>query len=282
MISQNDLSKMFQIISDDEQSFEAISVSLKESFTRAELFNLCLSLCVLLKDDILNISQRIICYYILYEMKKNEKIEVTPFLPLILEFLQFSQNKTEQSFLIDLINEEINYTKYTVKNYVEDHTNSSEKLNIDYIQKLKKRYLCLLNNFNFNNNNGLMSARINLTKNDIFSENPLNLNDQIRNVIYDKKKNDIKMVENNQPFDLNYVNININEELSYKFFNSNYMSFCPFSLNNYEILNCTSNNSINNIKENINLNKIFDNEPFWLMPKLKHNFIWEKENEKDK
>lgn len=264
MLSSNDLSTLYRIISDDNQTFENISKTLKDSFTRTEIFKLGLTLCILLKDNLLNLSQRIISYYILYELKKNEKLEVTPFFPLILEFLNSSKNKTEQSFLIDFIYEEIDYLKLTIKNYIQDTTKTTSKFNNSCIPIIMEKYFKMLNNCNDNN----------IKNNSISSLNNINNNgikDHIRNIIYDRKKKDIKNLDNYPILNLNNLNIIINEELNYKFFEPNYMSFFP--LKDISLFNIQKNNV-----HGINNNKIFTDEPFWLIPELKHTFIWEKKN----
>ncbi len=263
MLSSNDLSKLYKIISDDNQTFEAITQSVKESFTKSEQFKVGLTLCILLKDNILSLSQRIISYYILYEMKKNEKLEVTPFLPLILELLNYSRNKTEQSFLIDFLNGEIDYLKLTIKNYIQDSTKTTNKFNNNSIPILKEKYLKELTNCTDSNINNLPNNNMNNNS----------LKDHIRHIVYDRKKNDIKNLDNHPPFDLNNLNININEELNNKFFEPNYMSFFPVK----GITNPT--NKQKNNDNRINNCKLFSDEPFWLMPELKHKFIWEKKDE---
>lgn len=240
MLPSNELSKLYQIISDDTPTFENISQLFKDTFSKSEQFKVGITLCILLKDNLLNIQQRIISYYILYEMKKNDKLEVNPFLPIILEMLQFSRNKTEQNFLIDFLNEQIDYTKLSVKDYLQDNTRTAtNKFNISsYIQIYKDKYYKELLKCN---DNSLVN----------------NLNDHMRHIVYDRKKNDIKNIDNHPP--VNLMDINSENELSFKFFEPNYMSFCPVN--------------------NINNNKIFNDEPYWLMPILKHNFIWEKQND---
>ena len=58
-------------------------------------------------------------------------------------------------------------------------------------------------------------------------------------------------------------NINKDEiNLNFNYYKPNYMSFCPISLNR----NIGGSGK-----------KIFDMEPIWLLPNLKHNFIWENE-----
>ena len=55
--------------------------------------------------------------------------------------------------------------------------------------------------------------------------------------------------------------INIEDELSLNYYEPNYMSFYPINLN-----------------FGVEGKKMFDMEPIWLVPNLKHNYIWENES----
>ena len=156
-----------------------------------------------------------------------------PYVPIILEMLQKSQNKNEQIFLEDFLYNQINYLDITVQNYLKDTT---KELKIDLAQLLiqwNKFYNDILYNKNIY----------------------LKTNDKIRPIIYDRKKSDIKNIDNHNDLNLfnNNENNNIEKELNFNYFYPNYMSYYP--LNNNSFLN---------------------SEPIWILPQLKHNFIWEK------
>jgi hypothetical protein len=72
-------------------------------------------------------------------MKKNEKIEITPFLPLIIETIKTTKNKTEQNFLLDFLYNQINYLNTSVKNYIQDNT-KNKIIDIQYLQMLYDKY----------------------------------------------------------------------------------------------------------------------------------------------
>ena len=241
MLSSNELSNLFKIISEENQTFENISQSFSESFDKCDQLKIAITLCILIKDNLLNVHQRLISFYILYLMKKNDNLEISPFLPLIIETIQTTKNKNEQTFLNDFLYNQIDYLNTSVKNYIQDNT-KMVKINIPYLQMLYEKYNSELNK---NGNNK-------------------KTNDYIRHVLYDRKKSDIKNVVNHPNMDI-ANSINANEELGFKYFEPNYMSFCP--------MNIKSNNGRN----------FFDLEPIWIMPCLKHNFIWENEkNENNK
>ena len=238
MLSSNELSNLYKIISDENQNFENISHSFVQLFNKCDQLKIAMSLCVLIKDNILTLHQRLISFYLLYIMEKNDKLEISPFLPLIIETIHTTKKKVEQNFLLDFLYNRINYINISVKNYIEDDK-KKVNVNISHIQMLYEKY--------------------NSEKEKI--GNNVRVNDFIRNVLYDRKKADIKNVDNHSNTDLSNL-IKTDEELSFKYYEPNYMSFCPISLNR----NIGGRGK-----------KIFDMEPIWILPKLKHNFIWENE-----
>ena len=240
MLSSNELSNLYKIISDENQTFEKISQTFSESFGKCDQLKIATTLCILIKDNLLNVHQRLISFYILYLMKKNDNLEISPFLPLIIETIQTTKNKNEQTFLNDFLYNQINYLNTSVKNYIQDNT-KMVKINIPYMQMLYEKY--------------------NSEKNVNYKKT----NDDVRHVLYDRKKSDIKNVDNHPNMDI-ANSINVKDELGFKYFEPNYMSFCPMNINSY------------------NGRNFFDLEPVWIMPCLKHNFIWEnekKENNKE-
>lgn len=235
MLSSKDLTLLYQIISDENQTFENITESFNKSFDKSTQFKAGTALCFLLKDNILNLHQRIISYYILYNFKTEEKIETNPFLPIILEIIQITKNKTEQNFLFCFLYNQIDYVKTQVKSYIQENIKES-KIDLNQVQLFIDKYYKEISNGNNLYNN---------------------LNDHIRNIIYDRKNNDIKNLDNHTPSDLNKVKIE--DEINLNYFQSNFMSYYPF-------------------KEN---NELFNDEPIWLIPSLKHEYIWEKQEIKN-
>ena len=233
MLSSNELSKLYKIISDENQTFENISQTFEESFNKCDHLKIAISLCILIKDNLLNIHQRLISFYILYYMKKNDNLEISPFLPLIIETIQTTKNKTEQNFLLDFLYNQINYLNISINNYIQD-TSKTIKINIPHLQMLYEKY--------------------NLEKNK--TGNNKKTNDYIRHILYDRKKSDIKNIDNHKDLNLfndNNNDNNIEQELNFNYYNPNYMSYYPLNNNNF-----------------------LNSEPIWIIPQLKHNFIWEK------
>ena len=228
MISSNEFSEVFKIISDEAQTFGNIAQSYEKIFKDKDKIRIALSLCILIKDNLLNITQRIISFYIIYLMKKNLHIDIGPFLPLIIETIQTSKSVSEQNFLFDFLKNEINYINSTVKNFLKDKTKSNyNKANLYFLRNLYQKYL---------------------------QEKPKDkkVNNYISHVLYERKKTDLKHIDNHSNNNLTQF-INTNEEMSLNHCEPNYISFCP-KLNNREFI---------------------DKEPIWIIPQLKHNFNWE-------
>ena len=118
MISQKELAKLYSYLSNENQTFEQIIKSFNEEFdvdSRNKAFH---TIIILLKDNLLNLSQRIISYFLLYNVPQKENMETNPFLFIILDKLKNSNNKKEQDFLIDFLYKKINYLKMIIRQYL--------------------------------------------------------------------------------------------------------------------------------------------------------------------
>ena len=230
MLSEKDLSTLYQIISNDKQTFENISKNFHQNFAKDKIIIAGATLSFLIKDNILNIHQRIISYYILYDISKKENIELNPYFPIILNILNNTKNIHEQNFLIHFIYNKINYLNLSVEEYLNSNK-LDEKLNSLPIQILMNRYKDYLNQENLD------------VKEDA----------KIRPIIYDRKTSDIINIDFHSDFNL-LKDCERKKEINVNSFIPNYMSYYPFN----------------------NSNKFLDSEPIWLIPNLKHNFIFEK------
>ena len=153
MMSPNELSKLYIYISDENQTFENVAKMFISQFNLESRRKAITSIIILLKDNLLNITQRIICYFILYNISKKDKMETNPFLIIILDNLKNSNDINEQNFLIDFLYKKINYVNKTIKEYLNDKKKEL-KVSISQIQKQwEKYYKELLKQMNINNNN---------------------------------------------------------------------------------------------------------------------------------
>jgi len=203
-MSPNELSKLYYYISDENQTFENISKMFNSQFNLESQTKAINAIIILLKDNLLNISQRIICYFILYNISIKEKMETNPFLIIILDCLKNSNDINEQSFLIDFLYKKINYVNKTIKEYLKEKRKEM-KISITQIQiQWEKYYKELLKQMNINNNSDIKMRQIIYERN-TFSINAIN-----------------KSVSSNVLSNVHSLN-----EINLNFFENNYMSFKP-------------------------------------------------------
>jgi hypothetical protein len=205
MLSSQDLSLLYKIISDKNQTFEEISKVFNSKFNKDSKNKAAASLLILLEDNLLNFHQKIISYYILYDISKREKMETTPYLSFILERLRKSNDKIEQNFLIDFLCGQINYLNISIDKYLKENP-KEQRINTTQIQMQWNKYY----------------KEILRKKNIVINED-----DKIRPVINMRKINDIKNIDKNPNIDF-LGNINKDEiNLNFNYYKPNYMSFCP-------------------------------------------------------
>ena len=209
MMSQIDLSKLYTFISNSNQTFENISKFFNTEFSAENKNKAITVIIILLKDNLLNINQRIICYYILYDTSQKEKMETNPFLFIILEKLKNSKDKIEQNFLLDFLYKKINYLGKTINEYLNKKPKEM-RINIMQIQmQWDKYYKELLKQKNIN----------------------INSDGKIRPFVYDV--NNVNIMDINNSFKkfnaLDNVNSENKNHLNY--FKSGYMNFRPNNIN---------------------------------------------------
>ena len=210
MISQKELAKLYSYLSNENQTFEQIIKSFNEEFNIESRNKAINSIIILLKDNMLNLSQRIISYFILYNIPQKENTEANPFLFFLLEQLKNSNDEREQDFLIDFLYKKINYLKMTIKQYL---SQSKREMRINLTQ---------------------MKLQWDKYYKEILAKNNINVksNDKIRAIIYDRGRIDINNQNVNNITNYNgipYVNILNQSNLNY--FNIDYMCFRPINNN---------------------------------------------------
>ncbi len=228
-MSPNELSKLYIYISDENQTFENVAKMFISQFNLESRRKAITSIIILLKDNLLNITQRIICYFILYNISKKDNMETNPFIIVILDNLKNTNAINEQNFLIDFLYKKINYVNKTIKEYLNEKKKEM-KISITQIQiQWEKYYKELLKKMNINNN----------------------CKDKMRQIIYDR--NNFGRGGINKSFNSNaFSNVHNLNEINLNFFENNYMSFRP------------------------NNNNFVISEPVFLLPDIKHGFLWEK------
>ena len=238
MLSQNELSTLHQIISDDSKTFESIADNFQQSFKKLEQFKVGLSLWIMIKENLLNLSQRLASFYIIYDMYKQEDSKTTPFVPLFLECLEKSTINIEKKMLKDLIEFNSSSSKITIREYIENGKNLE---NIEIPETEMEQYWRMHD----------------AHKEKCIQEN----NDWISPVLYDNSENENsnsinndvtqneKSQENMPVFDISKMSP---EELNFDSFEPNFLTYYPNSNQQF-----------------------YNEEPMWILPTLKYDFIWD-------
>ncbi len=204
MLSQNDLSLLYKIISDKKQTFKNVSKIFNNNFNKDLKIKAATSLLILLEDNLLSTHQKIISYFILYDISKNEKTDTNPILSVILKGLRNSNDKCEQNFLLDFLLNQIDYLDLTIDKYLKDSKN--QRINTTQIQmQWDKYYKEILKQKNIN----------------------INIDDKTRPVIYQNKNNDFKNINNGSNIGLLDNYNNYKNEINLNFVKTNFMSYYP-------------------------------------------------------
>lgn len=232
MLTPSELASLQNLIAEDTKTFDELKISFENVFIKSEHFKVGLTLSFLIKDHQLNLFQEIASFYILFILSSPEK-NSRPFNSLVLENLKETKIKIKQKFLIDFLENKITYTNIKIKDFLEI-TDNLEMITPN-IEKYETEY---------GDSNIFVGGE----------GAPLGEGGerQILNpLILEKKITDIKL--------RNKTGINLSqltpEETSFRYFESNYMTFYPNLLNNSS--------------------KLYLNEPCWILPMLNHRYIWE-------
>ena len=244
MLNQSELTTLHQIVSDDTKTFESIAQLFQEKFEKFEQFKVGLSLWIMIKQNLLSLSQRLASFYIIYDMYKQEDSKTTPFIPLFLECLEKSTINIEKKMLKDLIEFNSFSTKITVREFIENGKNMD---NINIPENDLKQYWrmheshkdkCIQENTDF-------ISPVLYDNTDLDIDNNLDNKDIINNDVTQNVQNQ----ENMPIFDISKMSP---EELNFDSIEPNFLTYYPNS----------------NIQ-------FFQDEPMWILPTLKYDFIWD-------
>ena len=244
MLNQSELTTLHQIVSDDTKTFESIAQLFQEKFEKFEQFKVGLSLWIMIKQNLLSLSQRLASFYIIYDMYKQEDSKTTPFIPLFLECLEKSTINIEKKMLKDLIEFNSFSTKITVREFIENGKNMD---NINIPENDLKQYWrmheshkdkCIQENTDF-------ISPVLYDNTDLDIDNNLDNKDIINNDVTQNVQNQ----ENMPIFDISKMSP---EELNFDTIEPNFLTYYPNSNNQF-----------------------FQDEPMWILPTLKYDFIWD-------
>ena len=243
MLNQSELATLHQIVSDDTKTFESIAQLFQAKFEKFEQFKVGLSLWIMIKQNLLSLSQRLASFYIIYDMYKQEDSKTTPFIPLFLECLEKSTINIEKKMLKDLIEFNSFSTKITVREFIE---NGKSLENINIPENDLKQYWrmheshkdkCIQENTDF-------ISPVLYDNSDLEIDNLGN-----KDIINNDVTQNVQNQENMPIFDIAKMSP---EELNFDSIEPNFLTYYPNSNNQF-----------------------FQDEPMWILPTLKYDFIWD-------
>lgn len=114
------------------------------TFIKNDHFKVGCTICILLQDNLLTSSQRLVSFSILCELYRNEGATTNPFMPVFLDALEKGSDVCEQKFIVHLLSPTgatRDISKKTAKQLMaEFRANTSQAVQFD-VEVLRKKYL---------------------------------------------------------------------------------------------------------------------------------------------
>mmetsp|Transcript_2306 Transcript_2306/g.6474 ORF Transcript_2306/g.6474 Transcript_2306/m.6474 type:complete len:420 (-) Transcript_2306:131-1390(-) len=103
MLSAQEIELLLNLLKDSNKPFENIAQSFYKSFPKSEQFKVGCVVCMLLQDQLLTQTQRLVGFYLLYDIYRNEQLPTTPFVPIVLETVEQTSDLVERKFLLQFL-----------------------------------------------------------------------------------------------------------------------------------------------------------------------------------
>ena len=103
MLSEQELDLLLNILKEPQKPFEAIATSFYRSFAKPDQFKAGCVICMLIQDNLLTQTQRLVGFYLLYDIYRNEGQATTPFVPLVMEIVEQTSDMVERKFLLQFL-----------------------------------------------------------------------------------------------------------------------------------------------------------------------------------
>ena len=102
-LSSAELVNLLRVLSQEDTKLEDIDEFFGKSFPKSEHFRLGCGLCILLHDQLLTKSQRIVAFSILCDLFRSEQSGTNPFLLFFLDSVENGTDQCEQRHLVQLL-----------------------------------------------------------------------------------------------------------------------------------------------------------------------------------
>lgn len=141
MLSASELDALLSLLKESKKPFESIAQSFYKSFPKSEQFKVGCVICMLLQDKLLTQTQRLVGFYLLYDIYRNEtSLPTTPFVPIVLETVEQTTDLVERKFLLQFLTSlPKELPKQTVNNFLAGY-DPSEVLTIPDLDAFRRMH----------------------------------------------------------------------------------------------------------------------------------------------
>ncbi|CAE7035525.1 unnamed protein product, partial [Symbiodinium sp. CCMP2592] len=125
MLTQQELDGLLQLLKEANKPFDTLAGQFYKQFPKSEQFRAGCVISMLLQDQLLTQAQRLVSYYLLYDIYRNDRgtereTATIPFVPLVVELLETSHDAVERKFLLQFLsNPPKDLHKKTVNQFVQ-------------------------------------------------------------------------------------------------------------------------------------------------------------------
>ncbi|RMX67450.1 hypothetical protein KXD40_007902 [Peronospora effusa] len=103
MLEIRELRPLLAILNEDDKPLEQVASMFLHTFTKSDHFKVGCTICILLEDNLLTSSQRIVSFAILSEVYRIEGTTTNPFLPVFLDALEKGSDLCEKKLIVHLL-----------------------------------------------------------------------------------------------------------------------------------------------------------------------------------
>lgn len=103
MLSPQELETLLNLLKEANKPFESITTLFYKAFGKSEQFKVGCAICMLLQDQLLTQTQRLVGFYLLYDIYRSESLPTTPFVPTVLEAVEKTTDLVERRFLLQFL-----------------------------------------------------------------------------------------------------------------------------------------------------------------------------------
>mmetsp|Transcript_23826 Transcript_23826/g.51991 ORF Transcript_23826/g.51991 Transcript_23826/m.51991 type:complete len:426 (+) Transcript_23826:136-1413(+) len=122
MLTTQELNQLLEILKESNKTFEVIAQQFYKTFHKPDIFKVGCVISVLLQDRLLSPTQRMVGFYLLYDIHRNDDLQTTPFVPIVLESVEQTEDAAERRFLLQfLTSQPKDLLKQSVKDFLASH-----------------------------------------------------------------------------------------------------------------------------------------------------------------